>query len=85
MPVPEVPAVWVVAVAPKDQSVPILKPVGKVAVAEVPILLKSFVTPTFAVVIDCCPQPVVAKVIKAAQIAMDWNLKRDFATPDFRP
>jgi hypothetical protein len=31
-----------------------------------------------------CPQPVVAKVIKAAQIAMAWNLKRDLATP-FRP
>jgi hypothetical protein len=27
----------------------------------------------------------VAKVIKAAQIAMTWNLKREFATPDFRP
>jgi hypothetical protein len=31
-----------------------------------------------------CPHPVVAKVIKAAQIARAWNLKRDFATP-FRP
>jgi hypothetical protein len=27
-----------------------------------------------------CPQPVVAKVIKAAQTAREWNLKRDFAT-----
>jgi hypothetical protein len=35
--------------------------------------------------IDVCPQPVVAKVINAAQIAMAWNLKRDFATPEFRP
>jgi hypothetical protein len=30
-----------------------------------------------------CPQPVVAKVIKAAETARAWNLKRDFATALF--
>jgi hypothetical protein len=33
---------------------------------------------------EVCPQPVVAKVINAAQVARAWNLKRDFVTPDFR-
>jgi hypothetical protein len=36
--------------------------------------------PTVTVV---CPHPVVAKVIKAAQIAIAWNLKRDFANAFF--
>jgi hypothetical protein len=30
-----------------------------------------------------CPQPVVAKVIKAAQMARAWNLQRDFANALF--
>ena len=35
--------------------------------------------------VNICPHPVVAKVIKAAQIARAWNLKRDFATHTFTP
>jgi len=84
MPVPDVPYARSVNVAPALQSVPDFQPVGRVAVALVPTL-KFTVTAVPAVVIACCPHPVVAKVIKAAQIAIAWNLKRDFVTPEFRP
>ena len=57
--------------------------VGNAAVVEVPRELK-FSDALLPALIEICPHPVVAKVIKAAQIARAWNLKQDFATP-FRP
>jgi hypothetical protein len=76
-------AVAQVTPEPRDQF-PKVTPDG--GVVQVAVGVFGVVTvpppPTVTVV---CPQPVVAKVIKAAQIAIAWNLKRDFETPDFRP
>jgi len=72
------------AVAPPlAQVVPDPVGFGIVVVFPVAEVFVAAVVPKFCV--DVCPQPVVAKVIKAAQIAIACNLKRDFVTPDFRP
>jgi hypothetical protein len=63
---------------PLAQVVP--DPVGFGIVLVLPVVEEfvAAVVPKFCV--DVCPHPVVAKIIKAAQIAIAWNLKRDFAT-----
>ena len=61
-------------------SVPLAKSLPQFAMSE-----KFHVLSPLDIVYAVAPQPVVAKVIKAAQIARAWNLKLDFATPDFRP
>ena len=53
-----------------------VKPVGAVPFHPSQLVM----TNVFGVEISLCPHPVAAKVIKAAQIARAWNLKRDFAT-----
>ena len=63
-PVPVLPYARVVALVPVDQSVPILKPVGKVAVADVPIVNVSLYAVPKETKLTCPNTSILEKAVK---------------------